>query len=86
MPAGTDQVVSPMSTAERKQLLVLACTADRAAWVQACAPRPQPPLASASRILQLLEPLTVLLPGRIGRWVRKAQFLTKVGRQLGSFL
>ena len=86
MSEGTDQVVSPLSTGERKQLLVLACTADRAAWVQACAPRPQPPLASMGRILQLLEPLTVLLPGRIGRWVRKAQFLTKVGRQISSFI
>lgn len=86
MPEGTDKIDPPLSIEERKRLLVLACMADRAAWAQACAPRPQPPLAMAGRILQLLEPLTVLLPGKIGRWLRKAQFLTKIGRQVSSFI
>lgn len=86
MPEGTDKIDSPLSIAERKQRLVLACMADRAAWAQACEPRPQPPLAKAGHILKLLEPLTFLLPGRLGRWIRKAEFLTILGRQLGGFL
>lgn len=86
MPEGTDQNDPPLSLAERKQRLVLACMADRAAWVQACEPRPQPPLAMAGSLLKLLEPLTFLLPGKLGRWVRRAEFLTQIGRQLGSFL
>ena len=86
MPEGTDKIDPPLSIAERKQRLVLACMADRAAWAAACEPRPQPPLAKAGRIFQLLEPFTVLLPGRIGRWLRKAQFLTKIGRQISSFI
>lgn len=75
-----------MSIAERKQQLVLACKADRVAWVEACAPHPQPPLAKAGHILKMLEPLTFLLPGRLGKWLRRAEFLTVIGRQIGSFL
>lgn len=85
MPAGPDQIDLSVSREERKRQLVLACMADRAAWVRACEPGPQPPLAMAGRLLQLLEPFTALLPGRIGRWLRNAQFLTRLGRQVGSF-
>lgn len=86
MPEGTDKIDPPLSIAERKQRLVLACMADRAAWAQACEPRPQPPLAKAANILKMLEPLTFLIPGRLGRWIRKAGFLTLIGRQLGSLI
>lgn len=86
MPERIDQVDSPLSLMERKEQLVLACMADRAAWVQACAPRPSPPLALAGKLMKLLEPLTFLLPGELGRWLRRVEFLTQIGRQLGSFL
>ena len=86
MPAGTQQSDPPLSRSERKQRLVLACMADRAAWVQACEPGPQPPLAMLGRVFQMIEPFAALLPGRLGRWLRNAQFLTKIGRQVGSFL
>jgi hypothetical protein len=86
MPEGTVQIDPPLSAVERKQRLVLACMADRAAWRQACGPRPQAPLAMAGRVLKMIEPLTFLLPGRLGKWQRRAEFLTAIGRQLGSFL
>jgi hypothetical protein len=86
MPEGSEQGDLPLTRDERKQRLVLACMADRAAWVQACEPGPQPPLAMVGRILQIVEPFTALLPGWVGRWLRNAQFLTRISRQLGSFL
>ena len=86
MPEGTDQIDPALSRTDRKQQLVLACMADRAAWVQACEPRPQPPLAMAGNLLKLLEPLTFLLPGKLGRWLRRAEFFAQIGRQIGSFL
>jgi hypothetical protein len=86
MPEGTEQIDLPLSRDERKQRLVLACMADRAAWAQACEPGPQPPLAMVGRVLQVIEPFAALLPGRLGRWLRNAQFLTRLSRQVGSFL
>ena len=86
MPEGTEQIDPPLSRDERKQRLILACMADRASWVAACEPGPQPPLAMVGRVLQMIEPFVALLPGRMGRWLRNAQFLTRLSRQLGSFL
>jgi hypothetical protein len=86
MPEGTEQIDLPLSLPERKQRLVLACMADRAAWTQACEPGPQPPLAMVGRVLQIIEPFAALIPGRIGRWLRNAHFLTQLSRQVGSFL
>jgi hypothetical protein len=87
MSPGPDKIDLPVNSIDaRKQHLVLACMADRAAWCQACEPRPQTPLSKAGNILKMLEPLTFLLPGRLGRWVRRAEFLTVIGRQIGSFL
>lgn len=69
---------------ERKELLVLACEVDRAAWRQACRPSgTHPALQAAQRILGYLEPFTGLLPGRLGRWVRGGGFLLQLGRQFG---
>ena len=80
-----DQVRHPMTLAERKQLLALACAADRAAWVHACRPAPpqNPTARIATEIFSYLEPFSHLLPGRLGRWLRGATFLTNLGRQFG---
>ncbi len=84
MSESTAPVDLPLNRDERKRLLVVACVADRLAWCQACEPRPRPPLHQAGYILQLLEPLTALLPGRIGRWLRGANFIAKVSRQVSG--
>ena len=74
-----------MTRDDRKQLLTLACAADRAAWAEACRPEPGPSRAAqlADTALTYLEPFVGLLPGRIGRWMRRAAFLTRLGRQFG---
>jgi hypothetical protein len=69
---------------ERKELLVLACEVDRAAWRQACRPTATGQAAQlAQHVLGWLEPLAVLLPGQLGRWLRGGGFLLRLGRQLG---
>lgn len=70
---------------ERKQLLTLVCAADRAAWVRAF--RPLPPATPAAQLagdlLGQLETLGAFLPGRLGRWLRRATVFANLGRQLG---
>ena len=85
MSEQTDQVRNSMTIAERKQLLALACAADRASWVHACRPAPaRSPLAQiATEIFGYLQPFSHLLPGRMGKWLRGATFLTNLGRQFG---
>ena len=85
MSEPTDQVHRPLTRAERKQLLALACAADRAAWAQACRPAPARNGVEqiATELFRYVEPFSHLLPGRLGRWVRGASFLTSIGRQLG---
>lgn len=74
-----------MTRDERKQLLTLACAADRAAWAEACRPVPGPSRAAqiADRAMTVLEPISGFLPGGIGRWVRRATLLARLGRHLG---
>jgi hypothetical protein len=86
MLEGTDKIDSQLSIEERKQRLVLACMADRLAWVQACEPAPAPPLAKAGRILQMIEPFVGLLPGKIGRWIRNAHFAGSLLPTVGKYL
>lgn len=80
-----NQVRGSLTREERKQLLALACAADRTAWVHSC--RPAPPRSPAAQIanemFKYIEPFSNLLPGRIGRWVRNISFLTSLGRQFG---
>ena len=85
MSEQTDQVRDSLTRAERKQLLALACMADRSAWTHACRPAPaRSPMAQiATEVLRYLEPFSSLLPGRMGRWLRGASFLTNLGRQFG---
>jgi hypothetical protein len=83
MPGTSDQGHRPLSRDERKQLLVFACAADRAAWARACAPRPRQPVQLAGQVLRMLEPVRRLLPAGIARWLRGANFLARAGRQLG---
>jgi hypothetical protein len=79
------QVRNSLTRTERKQLLALACASDRAAWAHACRPAPpRSPIAQiASEAIRYLEPFSNLLPGRIGRLLRGAGFLTNLGRQFG---
>lgn len=74
-----------MTRDERKQLLTLACAADRAAWAEACRPVPGPSRAAqmADRALLMLEPISGFLPGRLGRWIRRASLLARLGRHFG---
>jgi hypothetical protein len=74
-----------MTRPERKQQLVIACMADRLAWVQACEPAPQPPLAQAGRLFKMIEPLIGLMPGRIGRWIRNAHFIGSLLPTVGKY-
>lgn len=86
MPQPDHEVLPRLMTREeRKQLLTLACATDRAAWAEACRPEPGPSRAAqvADRALLFLEPVTGFLPGRIGRWVRRAALLARLGRHLG---
>jgi hypothetical protein len=80
-----DQSRHPLSRAERKQLLALACVADRAAWVYACRPAPpsSPVVQIANNVMGYLEPFLGFLPGRVGRWIRGARVVTSVVRQFG---
>jgi hypothetical protein len=72
-----------MTRKERKQLLIRACAADRNAWAQACRARQRRPAQLAGSLLKALEPVTALLPGRIGRWVSGTNMLVRLGRRLG---
>jgi hypothetical protein len=83
MSAQPDQNGSPLTRAERKQLLALACAADRSAWQHACRPVATQPGEMAGRLLSMAEPFVALLPARVGRWLRGAKFFTNIGRQLG---
>lgn len=86
MSEPTDQIVRIVTTRnERKELLILACAADRGAWLAACrqAPARSRGAQLASDLLGYLEPLSSVLPGRLGRWLRGASFLTNLGRQFG---
>jgi len=79
------QGVEPLTRAERKELLVLACTSDRLAWLRACRPSParSPMMNLAASWLGRLEPFSHFLPGRLGRWVRGAVFVAGLERQFG---
>jgi hypothetical protein len=68
---------------ERKELLVLACEVDRAAWRQACRPARSRGAQLAHDLLGYLESFSSFFPGRVGRWLRGASFLTRLGRQFG---
>ncbi len=84
MLESTDQIHRILtSRSERKELLVLACQVDREAWRRACRPTRTPGEQFVRDLLGYLESFSSLLPGRLGRWVRGASFLTNPGRQLG---
>lgn len=87
MSESIDQVRGTLTTAERKQLLALACAADRTAWVHACRPSPpRTPLAAVgSELMRYLEPFSHLIPGRMGKWFRNVTFFANIGRQFGLF-
>ncbi|HWA28776.1 MAG TPA: hypothetical protein VG734_24205 [Lacunisphaera sp.] len=85
MPDAADPSDTPLTLEERKQFLILACEADRAAWCEACRPRPRPPAAVAMQLLRFLEPVLSLIPGFPGRWLRRAGFIARVVRELGLF-
>jgi hypothetical protein len=78
------QIRGPLtSRQDRKELLVLACTVDRVGWRQACRPTGSPTALLARELLGYLETFSSFLPGRLGRWLRGASFLTNLSRQLG---
>ncbi len=80
----TDQIHRIVtSRSERKELLVLACQVDREAWRGACRPTRSRGEQLARDLLGYVESLSSFLPGRLGRWVRGASFLTNLGRQFG---
>lgn len=84
MPEQPDQVGGTLSPRqERKQLLVLACSLDRAGWRMACRPSRGRGSQIASNVLSHLETIGSFLPGRIGRWLRGFSFLAQIGRRLG---
>ena len=85
MPPGSHQGDLPVSRDERKRLLMFACAADRLAWVQACEPPPEPPLAKAGHLLQFIEPFVGFLPGRVGRWIRNAHFVGSLLPTVGKY-
>ncbi len=87
MSESSDKIRSPLTTAERKQLLALACAADRVAWAQACRPAPpSTPLAAVgNEVMRYIEPFSHLIPGKMGRWVRNLSFFANLGRQFGLF-
>lgn len=68
---------------ERKELLVLACEVDRASWRQACQPRRGPGRQLAHDLVSYIDAFASFLPGRLGRWLRGASFLTSLGHRLG---
>jgi len=85
MPENPAQVSHPLTSRnERKELLVLACTADRAAWCDACL---SPPRSAGEEIvhhvLGYLKPVGGVLPGRLGRLIRGANAVAQFGRRLG---
>lgn len=86
MPARVTGSGGPLTLAERKKLLVLACTADRAAWLQACRPRAaQGPLARLTEeLLRYADLLGPWVPGRLGRWLRNAGLLFRLARGFGG--
>jgi hypothetical protein len=84
MPEPIDQIQRTLTSRnERKELLVLACEVDRMSWRQACQPVHRPGGQLALTLLNFLQPLSSLLPGRLGRWLRGAGFLAGLGRQFG---
>lgn len=83
MPDPADSSAAALSREDRKQLLILACQADRIAWCDSCRPRPRPPAALAANVLSFLEPLFSLVPGLPGRWLRRMGFFTRLARQFG---
>ena len=83
MSQPADSNDASLSREDRKRLLVLACATDRAAWCRACEPHPRPPVAMASHVLRMLDPLLALIPGLPGRWLRKASFFAHIGRAIG---
>ncbi len=85
MPDPHHQVDSPLTREDRKQLLILACEADRVAWCNACRPAPRPPVQLAAQILGMLEPVVSFIPGWPGRWLRNVNFFARLGRQFGLF-
>ena len=80
-----DQIIRPMTRNERKHLLMLACTADRAAWKQACQPVKGrgPAMQFLQQILPHLDTCSFLLPRRLGGMLRGVNFLAQLGRQFG---
>ena len=85
MPDQSAQIVRPVTDrSSRKELLILACAIDRATWRKtyqvAARPRVNP---IAGEVIGYLELLSSFLPGRIGRWLRGANFVAQLGRTLG---
>ena len=85
-----DQIVQPVMTMtrnERKHLLMLACTADRAAWKRACQPKPGSGqvMGILRTLLPHLDAFSFLLPRKLGGLLRGANFLTQIVRQFGIF-
>ena len=76
-----------MTRNERKHLLMLACTADRAAWKRACQPKPGSGqiMNVLGSILPHLETFSFLLPRKLSSLLRGASMLTNVVRQFGIF-
>ena len=81
MSEPTDQVRPELSRKDRKALLILSCTADRAAWINACRPEPPRPLQRLNNIFRLLDPVLAFLPGRLGRLARGLKYVVQVTGQ-----
>lgn len=85
MSDASDRLRPPLTRKEQKELLVLACRADRLEWRHACRPLPQGPWQQAANVLRMLEPLRPLLPGKLGGLMRGASFIASLGRKLSRF-
>lgn len=81
MPEPTDQERPELTREDRKTLLILACTADRAAWINACRPEPPRPMQRFANIFRLVDPILAFLPGRLGRLARGLKYLAHLGEQ-----
>lgn len=85
MPESAHQSDSPLSQEERKQLLVLACEMDRAAWNDSCRPRPRTRAALAAELLRFAAPALAMIPGLPKRWLQRLGFVTRIARQVALF-
>jgi hypothetical protein len=71
---------APLSVAERRQRLALACELDRLRLQMAL--RPSPLEKMSIQLFERLAPLAPHLPGRVGKWIRQIMRGTSLVRSV----